>query len=106
MLAKRSFHVYAADRHRQRVFNKRLTRAGLRRLIAQLAPCTIATEARGNGHEWARGFRDAWGELRCLLPNAMSATGVRRAKAASFLWVKVPPGNFRSSRKQSEQSWR
>jgi hypothetical protein len=36
----------------------------------------------------------------------MSAMGVRRAKAASFLWVKVPPGNFRSSRKQSEQSWR
>jgi hypothetical protein len=35
----------------------------------------------------------------------MSATGVRRGKAALFQWVQGPPGN-RSSRKQSEQSWR
>jgi hypothetical protein len=35
-----------------------------------------------------------------------SISGVRRAKAASFQWVRVPSGNFRSSRKQSEQSWR
>jgi hypothetical protein len=25
------------------------------------------------------------------------------SKAASFQWVRVPPGNFRSGRKQSEQ---
>ncbi|MFZ0496028.1 MAG: hypothetical protein WBG11_10285 [Methylocella sp.] len=35
----------------------------------------------------------------------MTALGVRREKVALFLWVKVPSGN-RSSRKQSEQSWR
>ncbi len=32
--------------------------------------------------------------------------GVRRGKAALFQWVQVPPGNYRSGRKQSEQSWR
>jgi len=36
---------------------------------------------------------------------AMSACPVRRGKAALFQWVQIPPGN-RSSRKQSEQSWR
>ena len=35
-----------------------------------------------------------------------SASGVRRDKAAFSQWVQGPPGNFRSSRKQSEQSWR
>ncbi len=35
----------------------------------------------------------------------MSALGVRRDKAALFQWVQGPPGD-RSSRKQSEQSWR
>ena len=31
---------------------------------------------------------------------------VRRAKAALFQWVRIPPGNYRSSRKQPEQLWR
>ncbi len=31
--------------------------------------------------------------------------GVRRDKGGAFQWVQIPPGN-RSSRKQSEQSWR
>jgi hypothetical protein len=35
----------------------------------------------------------------------MTASGVRRAKAALFQWVQIPPGN-RSSRKQPEQLWK
>ena len=35
----------------------------------------------------------------------MSQMGVRRDKAALSRWVQAPPGD-RSSRKQSEQSWR
>ena len=27
-------------------------------------------------------------------------------KGGVFQWVRIPPGNYRSSRKQSEQSWR
>jgi hypothetical protein len=34
----------------------------------------------------------------------MTGCGVRRDKAAFSQWVRDPPGNFRSSRKQSEQS--
>ena len=36
---------------------------------------------------------------------SMSASHVRRDKAAHFQWVQAPPGN-RSSRKQPEQAWR
>lgn len=35
----------------------------------------------------------------------VSASGVRRAKAALSQWVQTPPGNC-SSRKQPEQRWR
>ena len=36
----------------------------------------------------------------------MSGLGVRRGKGGVLQWVQVPPGNYRSSRKQPEQSWR
>jgi hypothetical protein len=35
----------------------------------------------------------------------VTASGVRRDKAALFQWVQAPPGNG-SSRKQPEQLWR
>ncbi len=67
-LAKRSFHVYAADAHGQRVFSKKLTRARLPGFIAQLPPCIIAMEACGSAHYWARRFRDAGHEVRLIAP--------------------------------------
>ena len=38
-------------------------------------------------------------------PLPMSALGRAPCKGGAFQWVQTPPGN-RSSRKQSEQSWR
>jgi transposase len=67
-LAKRSFHVYAADEHGQRVFSKKLTRARLPGFIVQLPLCTIAMEACGSAHYWARRFRDAGHEVRLIAP--------------------------------------
>ena len=63
---------------------------------------SVAAELR-DSEQWASLPAD---ELLRLLSRGLSAYGVRRAKAASSQWVRVPPGNFRSSRKQSEQSWR
>jgi len=40
------------------------------------------------------------------LHRSMTGIGVRRAKAALSQWVRDPPGNYRSGRKQLEQSWR
>ena len=39
------------------------------------------------------------------LTPTMTASGLRRGKAALFQWVQAPTGQ-RSSRKQPEQSWR
>ena len=53
-----------------------------------------------------RGARALRGANVCFVETPeMSAPGVRREKAALFQWAQGPPGN-RSSRKQSEQSWR
>ncbi|MEE4279469.1 MAG: IS110 family transposase [Halieaceae bacterium] len=65
-LAKRSFHVYAADERGARVLSKQLTRARLPGFIAQLPACTIAMEACGSAHHWARTFRP-YGHDVCLI---------------------------------------
>ncbi len=67
-LAKRSFHVYAADERGERLLSKKLTRARLPGFIAQLPPCTIAMEACGSAHHWARRFREYGHEVRLIAP--------------------------------------
>ena len=42
------------------------------------------------------------GNITVVRPNL----DVRREKTVLSQWVRDQPGNFRSSRKQSEQSWR
>ena len=67
-LAKRSFHVHAADERGERVLSKQLTRARLPGFIAQLPACTIAMEACGSAHHWARTFRGYGHEVRLIAP--------------------------------------
>ncbi|WP_295443481.1 IS110 family transposase [uncultured Thiodictyon sp.] len=67
-LAKRSFHVYGADARGQPVFSKKLTRARLGPFIANLPPCTVAMEACGSAHHWARTFRTYGHEVRLMAP--------------------------------------
>jgi len=67
-LAKRSFHLYGADARGERVLSKKLTRARLPGFIAQLPPCTIAMEACGSAHHWARTFRAYGHEVRLIAP--------------------------------------
>jgi len=67
-LAKRSFHLHAADGRGAPVLSKKLTRARLPGFIAQLPPCTIAMEACGSAHHWARRFREEGHEVRLIAP--------------------------------------
>ena len=67
-LAKHSFHVYGADGHGKPVFSKKLTRARLSPFIANLPPCTVAMEACGSAHHWARTFRAYGHEVRLIAP--------------------------------------
>jgi transposase len=67
-LAKRSFHLYAADGEGERVLSRQLTRARLTETVAQLLPCTIAMEACGSAHYWARLFASFGHEVRLIAP--------------------------------------
>ena len=67
-LAKRSFHVYGADGHGKQVFSKKLTRARLSPFRANLPACTVAMEACGSAHHWARTFRTYGHEVRLMAP--------------------------------------
>jgi transposase len=67
-LAKRSFHVYGADGRGKPVFSKKLTRARLSPFVANLPPCTVAMEACGSAHHWARTFRTYGHEVRLIAP--------------------------------------
>jgi transposase len=67
-LAKRSFHVYGADGHGKQVFSKKVTRARLSPFMANLPVCTVAMEACGSAHHWARTFRTYGHEVRLIAP--------------------------------------
>ena len=67
-LAKRSFHVYGADVQGQQVFSKKLPRARLSPFMANLPACTVAMEACGSAHHWARTFRTFGHEVRLMAP--------------------------------------
>ena len=67
-LAKRSFHLYAVDGEGREVLSRKLTRARLSTVVAQLPACTIAMEACGSAHHWARLFRTFGHEVRLIAP--------------------------------------
>jgi len=67
-LAKRRFHRFGADAAGHKVLSKQLTRARLPEFIAQLPPCTLAMEACGSAHDWARRFRAYGHEVRLIAP--------------------------------------
>ncbi len=67
-LAKRSFHLHGVDGDGRQVLSKKLTRARLSEFVANLPPCTVAMEACGSAHYWARKFRRYGHEVRLIAP--------------------------------------
>jgi transposase len=67
-LAKRSFHLYGADAAGRRVLSRKLTRKQLVTVVGRLPACTIAMEACGSAHYWARRFREYGHEVRLIAP--------------------------------------
>ena len=67
-LAKRSFHLFGVDGDGRQVLSKKLTRARLSEFVANLPPCTVALEACGSAHHWARQFRSYGHEVRLIAP--------------------------------------
>lgn len=67
-LAKRSFHVFSVDARGKPVLSKKLSRARLSAFMANLPACTVAMEACGSAHHWARLFRSFGHEVRLIAP--------------------------------------
>jgi transposase len=67
-LAKRSFHLFGVDAHGREVLSKKLSRARLSEFMANLPPCTVAMEACGSAHHWARLFRTFGHAVRLIAP--------------------------------------
>ena len=72
-LAKRSFHLYGVDEQGRQVLSKKVTRARLRLILANLPACTVAMEACGSAHHWARQFREYGHEVRLIAPQFVKA---------------------------------
>lgn len=68
-LAKHIFHLHGCDAAGEQVFSKKIRRSGLIDYVAALAPCTIAMEACGGAHHFARCF-SKMGHDVMLLPAA------------------------------------
>lgn len=67
-LAKDVFQLHGNDVHGRAVLRKKLRRSQLSSFVAQLPPCTIAMEACGGSHYWARLFKSLGHEIRLISP--------------------------------------
>ncbi len=66
-IAKNVFHAHGADERGAMVFSRKLTRGKLLEFFAGQPVCTVALEACGGAHHWAR-QRQALGHDGKLIP--------------------------------------
>jgi transposase len=78
-VAKNVFQIHGEDAEGRVAVQKRLSRAGMTRFFAQLAPCVVALEACGTSHYWGRVLRGFGHEVR-LIPAAYVKPFVKRNK--------------------------
>src|SRR3954467_5203826 len=78
-LAKSIFRVHGADASGAVVFRKRLRRSQVRPFLAAQPPCTVAMEACGSAHYWAREIGMLGHAVR-LIPPAYVKPFVKRQK--------------------------
>jgi transposase len=67
-LAKNIFQVCATDRTGKCLFNKSFSREKLKVFIKKQQPCTIAMEACGSAHHWARLFQQYGHDIKLMSP--------------------------------------
>ena len=68
-LAKRVFQLHGADVRGRAVYRNKVSRAALIDTVRALRPHTIAMEACGSAHHWARCFEQAGFEVRLISPH-------------------------------------
>lgn len=67
-IAKNIFQLHAMDERGKTLHKQRITRKKLKEEIAKLPKCTLAMEACGGSHYWARTFRRYGHEVRLISP--------------------------------------
>ena len=78
-IAKYGFHVHGADERGRVIFSKRISRGKLLDFFAAQPNCTVALEACGGAHHWARQLTQLGHEVR-LIPPAYVKPFVKRQK--------------------------
>jgi transposase len=78
-IAKHVFHAHGADERGRVVFSKRISRGKLLDFFATRPSCTVALEACGGAHHWARQLTRLGHEVR-LIPPAYVKPFVKRQK--------------------------
>ena len=78
-IAKHIFHAHGADAAGRALFSRRITRGKLLDFFASQSRCTVALEACGGAHHWARELRAMGYEVR-LIPPAYVKPYVKRHK--------------------------
>jgi transposase len=78
-IAKHVFHAHGADGKGQAVFSKRISRGKLLDFFAAQPSCTVALEACGGAHHWARQLTQLGHQVR-LIPPAYVKPFVKRQK--------------------------
>lgn len=78
-IAKHVFHAHGADGKGRAIFSKRISRGKLLDFFAAQPSCTVAPEACGGAHHWARQLTQLGHEVR-LIPPAYVKPFVKRQK--------------------------
>ena len=67
-IAKHVFHAHGADGKGRAIFSKRISRGKLLDFFAAQPSCTVALEACGGAHHWARQLARLGHEVRLIPP--------------------------------------
>ncbi|MCP4824257.1 MAG: IS110 family transposase, partial [Shimia sp.] len=67
-LAKNNFHVHGVDTSGGKVVGKKLSRQKLKEYLINLPRCTVAMEACGSAHYWARLLQSYGHGVRLIAP--------------------------------------
>ena len=67
-LAKNVFQIHGASKSGEVRFRKRLSRSQFQRFMANQEPCTVAMEACGGAHYWAREMKHLGHDVKLIAP--------------------------------------